>query len=101
MRVQKVYEIVYGRMPRPEEIQLAVRFIAGEKAKQKDVSAGMKTLTETAEMGASKKALERATRSDALKAIQNKGDVVERKTLSPWETYAQALLFSNEASYIN
>jgi len=101
MRVQKVYEIVYGRLPRPEEIQLAVRFIAGEKAKQKDVLAGMKTVTAMAETGAKKKALERATRSDALKAIQNEGEVVDREALSPWETYAQALLFSNEASYIN
>ena len=75
--------------------------MAGEKARQKDVSAGMKTATDTAEMGAKKKALERANRSDALKAIQNKGEVVDRKTLTPWETYAQALLFSNEASYIN
>ena len=35
------------------------------------------------------------------KPIQNAGDIVERKPLSPLETYAQALLLSNEASYLN
>ena len=34
-------------------------------------------------------------------AIHNEGDRVERKPLTPWETYAQALLFSNEAAYVN
>jgi hypothetical protein len=40
-------------------------------------------------------------RYDGMNAIQNKGDLVERKPLTPFETYAQALLLSNEASYVN
>ena len=35
------------------------------------------------------------------RAIQNEGEIVERKPLTAWETYAQALLFSNEAAYVN
>ena len=34
-------------------------------------------------------------------AIQNEGQTVTRKVLTPWETYVQALLFSNEAAYVN
>jgi hypothetical protein len=33
--------------------------------------------------------------------IRNKGETVERKSLTPWEAYAQALLFSNELAYVN
>jgi hypothetical protein len=34
-------------------------------------------------------------------AIQNTGDFVERRPLTNWEAYAQALLFSNELAYVN
>ena len=37
----------------------------------------------------------------AFRAIRNQGEIVERKPLTPWETYAQALMLSNEASYVN
>ena len=36
-----------------------------------------------------------------MKPIQNPGQKVARAPLTPWETYAQALLFTNEASYVN
>jgi hypothetical protein len=28
-------------------------------------------------------------------------DIVQRVTFSPWETLVQAILFSNEAAYVN
>jgi hypothetical protein len=34
-------------------------------------------------------------------AIANEGEAVQRVTFSPWETLVQALLFSNEAAYVN
>jgi hypothetical protein len=40
-------------------------------------------------------------RQAATRAIQNQGERVERKPLTPWETYVQALLLSNEAAYMN
>ena len=33
--------------------------------------------------------------------IRNTGTLVERRPLTPWEQYAQALLFSNELVYVN
>ncbi len=40
-------------------------------------------------------------RYDSIHPIQNEGELVARKPLTPLEAYAQALLLSNEASYIN
>ncbi|MDB5332236.1 MAG: hypothetical protein JWP03_3387, partial [Phycisphaerales bacterium] len=40
-------------------------------------------------------------RNDAKRAIQNEGETVERKPLTIWEEYAQALLFTNEVAYVN
>ena len=34
-------------------------------------------------------------------AIRNEGEIVERKPLTVWEQYAQALLFTNEIAYVN
>jgi hypothetical protein len=39
--------------------------------------------------------------NDQFRAIQSEGKFVERKPLDMWETYIQALLLSNEASYVN
>ena len=57
---------------------------------------------------ASKKVAERVKRdtemmgrNDGNRAIRNEGAYVERKPLTPWETYVQALLLSNEAAYVN
>jgi hypothetical protein len=48
-----------------------------------------------------KLAAKAAGRRAGMAPIQNEGDRVERKPLTPWETYVQALLFSNEAAYVN
>jgi len=55
---------------------------------------------------AAKKTAERAKRigqlsNNALAAIQNDGEMIERKPLTDWETFAHALLMSNEAAYVN
>ena len=33
--------------------------------------------------------------------IINDGDIIERRPLSIWESYAHAILFSNESAYVN
>jgi hypothetical protein len=40
-------------------------------------------------------------RGGSRSAIKNEGELVERKPLTPWEEYAQALLFTNELVYVN
>lgn len=100
-KIMKIYEIIYGRLPRPDEISLGTKFISYEIRKQAETVAAVKDMTAKAEDLAVKRAATRANSSNATKAIQNTGEVVERKPLTPWETYAQTLLLSNEAAYVN
>jgi hypothetical protein len=39
--------------------------------------------------------------NNARKAIVNEGELTQRVAFSPWETLVQALIFANEAAYIN
>ena len=56
---------------------------------------------------AAKKAAERTKRAgqmadNAFSSIQNEGgETIERKPLTAWETFAHALILSNEAAYVN
>jgi hypothetical protein len=97
-----VYRTVLGRAPRAEEAAAAYRFIGHEGLEEHRVLIAAKEMTEKA----NKKAEERAKRAgqmadNALSAIQNTGEMIERKPLSAWETFAHALLLTNEAAYIN
>ena len=38
---------------------------------------------------------------NANDSIKNAGDAVDRRPLTLWEEYAQALLFTNEIAYVN
>ena len=100
--VYAIYRTVLGRTPKPAEEAAAYAFIQKEGIEEHRVIAAAKEMTEKA----AKKAAERAKRigelsNNALAAIQNEGEMVERKPLTAWETFAHALLLSNEASYVN
>ena len=99
-KVTALYHVIFQRNPQPVEIQLAMKFVSTEDANQPQaapaapIAAKLLRLTKKFQ-GAGK------GYGDGGKPIQNSGDLVERKPLTAWETYAQALLFSNEASYVN
>jgi len=100
--VYAIYRTILGRTPKPNEEAAAYAFIGVEAREQERVVAAAKEMTEKA----AKKAEERAKRigqlsNNALSAIQNEGEMIERKPLTAWETFAHALLLSNEAAYIN
>lgn len=40
-------------------------------------------------------------KSSDRRPVSNEGSIVERKPLTVWEQYAQALLFTNEITYVN
>ncbi len=97
-----IYRTVLGRAPRAEEATAAYAFIGKEGIEQKRVEVSVKDMVEKA----AKKTAERAKRigqlsNNALSAVQNEGEMVERKPLNSWETFAHALLLSNEAAYVN
>jgi hypothetical protein len=97
-KIFALYHVIFQRNPKPMEIQLALQFVGTEAKDQPQaapIAAAKPAMRLTARKGGGK------GYGDAAKAIQNPGEIVERKPLTPWETYAQALLFSNEASYVN
>jgi hypothetical protein len=106
-RVQEVYLTVYQRLPRVDkvhgidEISDAVKFISAEMRKQQEVNTVMKEYAAASQKKAEQRTKTLAESSSAMKEIQNEGIVIPRGPLNPWETFAQALLFSNEASYVN
>jgi hypothetical protein len=101
-RIIGLYRTILGRTPKPEEIKASFDFLQMELRQDGRVAAEAKDMVEKAE----KKAEDRAKRmgqmnDNGMTAIQNKGTMVERSALTGWEAYAQALLMSNEASYVN
>jgi hypothetical protein len=101
-RIVAIYRIILGRTPSPDEIKIAYGFLGNELRLETKVIAEAKDMTEKAE----KKAEEREKRAgqmnnNAFSAIQNQGKIIERKPLTGWETYAHALLLSNEMAYVN
>ena len=98
-RVVAIYRVIFQRNPKPAELQMAVKFLGLEgktPSEGGNVGADMKL---TAKIVA--KRAEAKKSASGTKAIQNEGEVVDRRPLTTWETYAQALLFSNEAAYVN
>lgn len=98
-----VYRVVLQRNPTPSERVRAMNFLVFENKQQAAVKADAAKLTQDAAKMAEKKAKAAQTQSgkSATAAIQNEGELVQRVAFSPWETLVQALLFSNEAAYVN
>lgn len=103
-RIFNIYRIMFQRAPKPNEIQLALEFIGKEAKEEPQVLASAKELNERGAKQAAameKDSMKSMGRNEATRAIRNDGNYVERKPLTPWETYAQTLLLSNEAAYVN
>ena len=101
-KIYYIYRIVFQRAPTAEETDKGVQFVTRELGEEQNIMASAKAIAEKAE----KKAEERAKRMETMRdngtgTIENKGELVERKPLTPWETYTHALLLSNEAAYVN
>jgi hypothetical protein len=114
-RVLALYEVLYQRRPRPEEVKFAREFMRGLQsnaataARQAEANPEMakekkrESIRQTRVQERQKKQAEMANmkRGGSRSAIRNEGELVERKPLTPWEEYAQALLFTNELVYVN
>jgi hypothetical protein len=103
-KIVGIYNIVFQRNPVPREIQMAVQFVGKEGQKQPTLSPAEQKGNANDKPGARLSRKQQGgggKRYDGTQAIKNEGEYVERTPLSPWETYTQALLMSNEASYIN
>ncbi len=99
--INAVYRVVLQRLPTPIERQRAMAFLLKENKEQATVKVDAQKINQEAAKLADKKA--KAAQNSKLNtaAIQNEGEMVQRVAFSPWETLVQALLFSNEAAYVN
>jgi mono/diheme cytochrome c family protein len=97
-KVRRLYEILYQRAPRPEEIQLAIQFIE-DAATPED--------TAPASVAAAPINLRKGNVGNQVKAKREavlaarKAGVRQMKPLPAWAEYAHALLLANEASFVN
>ncbi len=89
-RISAMYKIIFQRMPTKEEYAMALSFV---KVEAQDTEANSYAYKPPRGGG--------GRGMDARAAIKNDGLRVARRPLNAWETYAQALLFSNEAAYVN
>ncbi len=118
-RVKALYEVLFQRQPRPTEVRFAKEFLTAAHRDHADgqreaeaLAAKLKKNPKAARQAekaekakrAKKKQLQAAQQNRKVSgrsAIRNEGELVERVPLTPWEQYAQALLFSNEIVYVN
>ncbi len=102
-RVITIYRVLFQRQPSKAEIELAFQFISKDERTPVQITDAQKKVNEALQKkaDASESDTMMATRNDGYKAIQNEGEYVMRKPLTPWETFAHALLLSNEAAYVN
>jgi cytochrome c553 len=89
-KISALYLIILQRMPTKYEYEKGLGFVQIEK---KDDGAKNFVAKNLGKGG--------RDRMDARAAIKNEGFLVHRGALDEWQTYAQALLFSNEAAYVN
>jgi hypothetical protein len=98
-RVAAIYRVLFQRKPQAREILWARDYIArinlldpGRKASVTD--------TVVARKARKKEGPKKMGMKDKYAVIQNQGQAVARGALTPWESYTQALLCSNEFAYI-
>jgi hypothetical protein len=88
-KVGAIYRIILQRNPNQAEMNMALGFV---KIEAQDSEANNFEY---------KARFRNRDRNNGRAAIKNDGLMVARKPIDAWETLAQALLFSNEASYVN
>ena len=98
-RIAAIYRVIFQRSPSPQETQLGIQFLSGEG--HAPAAPTPPAISERDARRDKRDDLRKGYGASKFGAIQNEGTKVERRPLTAWETYAQALLFSNEAAYLN
>ena len=100
-KLYAIYRILFQRQASPKDIEVGMAFLGAEAKKQAEIDALAPEMMKKS--AAVKKRIEdrRARDNDGMMTIINDGDIIERKPLTVWESYAHALLFSNESAYVN
>jgi hypothetical protein len=99
-KINRLYEIIYQRLPRAEELKLGLEFL--DDAATPADAAPTTAASEAIRPGKGKGKLQ-----DQMKAKREafiaarKAGVRDVKPLDAWAEYAHALLLANEASFVN
>lgn len=99
--VVTAFKIVLQRTPTYEEKKTAIEFLLTEAKNQSQVKDAIAPVAQQAQKLAETKYKQSLTNNNGRKAIVNQGTVTERTAFTPWEALIQALIFTNEAAYIN
>ena len=89
-KILALHRIIFQRRPTAQELKMGLAFLDIESQD----SAANNFVAKNINKGG-------RNRMDGRAEIKNDGFRVARRALNAWETYAQALLFSNEAAYVN
>jgi hypothetical protein len=96
-----IFRIVLQRTPTAIEREMAMKFLINENKMQAMVKAETAQTTLAAAKLAESKLKNAQNNNGARKAVVNEGEIVQRVAFSPWEALVQAIIFSNEAAYVN
>jgi hypothetical protein len=107
-RVRAIYQVLFQRAPRPEEVRFAADFYNAKvvASREGQLASAKQQAAEDIRLNRRLKQQQMqqnkpGRKKNAKQGIQNEGDFVERRPLTVWEEYAQALLFTNEIAYVN
>ena len=96
-RIKFLYERIYQRDPRPEELQLGLAFLTELPTKEKVAAAN--TGSGNLRRGPNRPPLQNAKPQIRRGGVRTAFSV--REPLNAWEEYAHALLQANETSFVN
>ena len=95
-RIAALYEIIFQRPPKPEEIEIGLAYL--DDLKRALASQAANPVVAPSQMPPPRQ--RRHDYTDFRIPIDNKGPFVERRPLTAWEQYAQGLLFANEVTFV-
>jgi mono/diheme cytochrome c family protein len=97
-KINFLYERMYQRPARPEEIALGIEFITQPQEKEPEAKDEIIPVSNTEDRRARKK---QPAKQPMRRAGGGGNDFRKRAPLKTWEEYAHALLQGNEASFVN
>jgi hypothetical protein len=101
-RIQFLYERVYQRPARPEEVKLGLEFITDKIEAAKSDSSQEIVQTTLADEQGRKRFRQKQQQAKQMRGKNaGNGKFQQREPLKIWEEYAHALLQANETSFVN
>jgi hypothetical protein len=98
-RIEFLYQRVYQRPPRPQEVKLGLEFVSEKPQPEKVAALDAAVLPISNDLTARQRLKEKQQQKQGKRG--GDGGFKKREPLKAWEEYAHALLQANEASFVN